>query len=159
MGSAAEERGSRGAGEQGTGVRGQDGGGRHIGRQIEGAAEDLAIEEENGDASLAALDGVCEGGEKRHDVGRGQRVGVPFVVEEDETFDPGDGGFLGGGRIMAFAQGVTHQIKQFWGLGWHRYQESGIRSQGVFRSWHRGIQDPGLARFPMPRYQTQRRCA
>jgi hypothetical protein len=81
--------------------------------------EDLAIEEENGDAGLAALGGVGKGIEKRHDVGSDQRVGVTFIVKEDEASHPGDGGFFGGGRIVASAQGVTYLIEQFWGLGWH----------------------------------------
>ena len=100
------------------------GGGRRGGWQVEGTVKDLTIEEEHSEAGLAALAGIWDGVEERQNIGRGQRVGVTFIVEEDETFDPGDSGFFGAGRIVAGAQGVADTstqlsaglIEQFRGL-------------------------------------------
>lgn len=130
--------------EQGGEVRGNgwergNGWGRGVGGQIEGMVEDVAIEEEDGEAGLAALGGVGEGGEKRHDVGCGQRVGVMLGVEEDEACHPGDVGFFGGGRIVACAQGGAHLIEQFRGLRWHRWRLRAFWSCTVFGGkcvWH-----------------------
>ena len=50
-------------------------------------------------------------GEESFDLGNSHVFGVPLVMKEDETFDPGDVGFLGANGIPLAADNVTGSVE------------------------------------------------
>jgi hypothetical protein len=93
----------------GWGAGGLDGG-------VEGAVEDLAVEEEEGAEGLVLGGGgdvVIDGevGEEGLDLGGAHIGGVFFAVKEDEAYDPVDVGLFGAEGVVFEAEFVSHLIE------------------------------------------------
>ena len=54
-------------------------------------------------------------GEEGFDFGDTHLLGVAFVVEEDEAFDPANVCLFGADGVMLAADGITHLIEEFLG--------------------------------------------
>ena len=54
-------------------------------------------------------------GEEGSDFGDTHLLGVAFVVEEDEAFDPANVCLFGADGVMLAADGITHLIEEFLG--------------------------------------------